>query len=118
MRNTFLAGALALAGCAGSPSPGTVSTLQLACRIDAVAQPLAAAGVASLVPAGAAAGAADTGMIPPAIAAYCASLGGTAVAVPVPVVAPVVPVAPVAPASPVLPAVPAVPPVPAVPAAK
>ncbi|HVB68001.1 MAG TPA: hypothetical protein VNE67_09120 [Acetobacteraceae bacterium] len=117
-----LACALGVAGCAsnGAPSASTTNLLAVACQVDAVVQPLAAAVVASLVPAGGAAVAVDTGMIHPAIVAYCASLGGTAVAVPTPVptpvVAPVAPVAPVSPAVPVLPAVPAVPAVPVVPA--
>ena len=79
-QSAAVTGAAGAAGAASSGLPsGAVSTLQIFCKIDGVAQPIAAAVVAALVPAGAAAVAFDAGFMHPSIVAYCASLNGSAV---------------------------------------
>jgi uncharacterized lipoprotein len=84
MMRTIMAAAavLALAGC-------STAQQQIACKIDGELQPIAAGALAVLVPESAPIVAADTGAIHPAVVAYCADLGGTAVVAPVaaPVVA-------------------------------
>lgn len=69
----LLFGSAALAAC--SPQQQ-----QVACQVDGVMQPIAAATLASLVPASTPVVAVDTGLIHPAVVNYCASIGGTAVA--------------------------------------
>lgn len=52
---------------------------QLACDLDGKIQPIAADVVTTLVPQTTAGVAIDNAVVHPAIAKYCASLGGTAV---------------------------------------
>ena len=90
-----IAALLALGGCGElsalttgattTPPPATTTTpsvgselKEVACAIDGVIQPIAAATLATLVPGGQLAVDLDTGLIHPAIVAWCAQNGGTA----------------------------------------
>lgn len=93
MRNLFFVALFALGACSNSATvQSNLNSIQAACAVDGILQPIAAATVAGLVPSGAAVVAAD-GTVHAAIQAFCAQSGAVAVAlVPktsTPVVAPV-----------------------------
>lgn len=70
--------AMALSGCTSSQVAKVETQVQIACNVDGVAQPIAAATLATLVPAATPAVALDNGVIHPAIVAFCAKQGGIA----------------------------------------
>lgn len=78
MKKFFGVGTLIVTGALVACSP---AQQQAACVKDNLVQPIAAATLAALVPSTDSAVALDTGVIHPAIQAYCAQLNASAVVV-------------------------------------
>ena len=80
MRKLFLALPILFAACSNTSTvQSNLSSVQAACAVDGILQPIAVATVTALVPAGAAVVAAD-GTVHAAIQAFCAQSGAVAVA--------------------------------------